>query len=223
MHFLSKLLALSLSAPSRIKEFAPDHQLHWEELGEILMNLKDQGVPDLVLMNARLPTLPLSRLSIKESPGRGRGVFAAQDCQEGDLLTCYPGDLILQPTGFTPDPKEVGIQDDQLLQDLMSRYCIGMTDDCAILGLPERDQDMAYVGHFINDACQEPPSNEEELEAYLEESQAKANAQLIPLENLHMVALATRDIQKDEEVFVFYGPIYWMEHTSTWKGQVLEP
>ena len=227
MHFLSKLIALSLSASTKnVAQTGQQHQLSWQELGEMLLDVQAQGIPDPVLMNTRFPSLPLSRLRVGASSvneGAGRGVFATQDCQEGDLLTCYPGDILLQPTGFTPSPKDMGITDDDTLRDLMSRYCIGMTDEYAIMGLPELDQDMAYAGHLINDGIASPPENEDQLEAYLKESQDKANAQLIPLENLHMVAIATKDIKKDEEVLIFYGPIYWMEHSSTWKGETPAP
>lgn len=227
MHLLSKLVALSLTASSKNLVQNEKHQLSWEELGQMLLDVQAQGIPDPVLMNTRFPSLPLSRLRVGASSVgdglAGRGVFATEDCREGDLLTCYPGDILLNPSGFTPDPKEKGIDDDDQLRDLMSRYCIGMTEDYAIMGLPGLDEDMAYAGHLINDGIAQPPAIEDDLEAYLEESQGKANAQLIPLENLHMVAIATRDIKKDEEILVFYGPIYWMEHASTWKGETMAP
>lgn len=229
MHLFPKLLALSFSA-STGKDLGQtnknEQQLSWQELGQMLLDVRAKGVADQVIMNTRFPSLPLSRLRVELSSvaeGAGRGVFATEDCLEGDLLTCYPGDILLHPTGFIPPPKEKGIDDDATLRDLLSRYCIGMTEEYAIMGLPTLDQDMAYAGHLINDGIAKPPETEDQLEQYLEESEAKANAQLIPLENLHMVAIATRDIQKDEEVTVFYGPIYWMEHTSTWKGELLEP
>lgn len=206
---LLKLLALSFTA-------SMEHQLSWQELGEMLMDVKAQGVPDEVIMNTRYPSLSISRLRVGPSTvgeGAGRGVFTTQDCQEGDLLTCYPGDILLHATkGLTPSPKEKGIDNDDTLRDLLSRYCIGMTDEYAIMGLPELDNDTAYVGHLINDGTAKPPEHPDQIEEYLVESQAKANAELIPLENLHMVAIATRDIKQDEEIYIFYGPVYWMEY-----------
>ena len=76
------------------------------------------------------------------------------------MLTCYPGDILLHPTnGFTPLPtKEMGINSDEQLQDLMSRYCIGMTEEYAIMGLPKLDDDMAYAGHLINDGVYTTPN-----------------------------------------------------------------
>lgn len=214
MHFLSNLVAFSLSTSSQ--------NLSWQELGELLLDVKSQGVPDDVILNTRFPSLQLSRVKVGPSmfgQGQaGRGVFATVDCQQGDLLTCYPGDVLLTKYGFTPDPKEKGIANDEMLRDLLSRYCIGVTEDTAIMALPELDSDMAYAGQFINDGIGKPPETKEDLEMYVEESQSKANAEFLPLENLHMVAIATRDIEKGEEICVHYGPVYWYEHTATWKG-----
>ena len=202
------------------------YQMTWEELGKQLLNLKHAGVPDDVIMGMRLQNLPLSRTRIDTSTTNsngntsGRGLFATMDCKQGDFLTCYPGDIVLHETkGFQPTPNEdIGILNDDMLRDYLVRYCIGITEEYAIMGLPHYDDDMAYAGHFINDGVCQPPTIETELESYMEESTLKANVQFLPLENLHLVGLATRDIQKGEELFVSYGPLYWMEHTPTWRG-----
>jgi hypothetical protein len=213
---LLQIIALSL-AVSRKNE--KSQHLTWQELGEILVGMKAQGVPDEVLMGTRLPSLQLSRTRIGTSQvdGSGRGLFATDDCQEGDLLTCYPGDILLHAKGFRPRPSEMGIQNDEMLRDYLGRYCIGVTDEYSIMGLPHLDQDVAYAGQFINDGVATPPATEAQLEGYVVESQTKVNAQFLPLEDLHMVTLATRDIQKGEEIFVYYGPVYWIEHKATWR------
>ena len=219
---LHNILTFALAASSgNVAKNSDDTGQHltWQELGQQLLSMKNGGIPDDALMGTRLTSLPLSRTRIDESLNRGRGLFASENCKEGDLLTCYPGDILLHSElGFRPTPAQMGIENDEMLRDYLCRYCIGLTDDYALMGLPHLDQDMAYAGHFINDGVTTPPAVEDELEDYLQESSAKANAQFLPLENLHLVALATRDIQKGEEVFVCYGPVYWMEHTSTWRG-----
>lgn len=193
-------------------------QLHWNDLGKTLLKLRDGSVPENILMMTRLTINNLSRVCVGSSviPNAGRGVFAAMDCQKGDLLTCYPGDVLLQKSGMTGLPEELK-SDDQKLQSLLAGYCIGVTDDYAIMGLPELDKDVSYIGHLINDGA-EIPVRESELDKYHFQSNQMANAQHVPLENLHMVTIATRDIQKGEEIFVYYGPIYWMDHVSTWLG-----
>lgn len=217
MGFLSKLLAVSLST-----SLNSNNNLSWQELGEFLLEEKSKGIPEEAILSTRLPSLQLSRVRIQQSTvgqgQAGRGVFAAVDCKEGDLLTCYPGDVLLTKYGFTPSPEEMGITDDKELRDLLGRYCIGVTDKYSIMALPQLDNDMAYVGHFINDGIENPPTTIEGLKLYMEEAPSKANAEFFPLENLHMVAIATRDIPNGEEICVHYGPVYWYEHTSTWQG-----
>lgn len=211
------IVVLGLSSPVP----APQQQLTWQELGTTLVTMRANGVPEDVLRGTRLPSLQLSRCRVSDSKvsSGGRGLFATMDCKQGDLLTCYPGDVLMRQTGFTPkNPKQDFGLDDATLRDYLQRYCIGLTEDTAIMGLPTLDQDMAYAGHFINDGVQQPPTIETELPNYYVESQKAANAEFIPLENLHMATIATRDIVKEEEIFVFYGPEYWMDHTSTWKG-----
>ena len=222
---LQKLLTCSLATSSSSgnnNNQQQQHQMTWHELGQQLLNLKNAGVPDDVIMGMRLQNLPLKRTRIDQStnPSSGRGLFAIMDIKEGDFVTCYPGDIVLHETkGFKPTPNEdVGIVNDDMLRDYLCRYCIGITDEYAIMGLPHLDTDVAYAGHFINDGVLTPPTIEEELEDYIRESTSKANVQFLPLENLHLVGLATRDISKGEELFVSYGPFYWMEHTPTWRG-----
>jgi len=52
------------------------------------------------LLSTRIPGLPLRRTVVGPStiPGAGRGLFAAQDIAEGELITCYPGDALV----YTP-------------------------------------------------------------------------------------------------------------------------
>lgn len=193
-------------------------QLSWEDLGRTLLNLRAGGVPDEVLMMTRMSIDNLSRARIGPSrvPDAGRGLFAAMDCREGDLLTCYPGDVLLRGSemiGLTDELKA----DREKLRSLASRYCIGVAGEYAVMGLPDLDQDVAYAGHFINDGAR-PPRTESELESYVWESGQMANAEHLPLENLHMVTVATRDIKEGEEILVLYGPTYWREHTLTWLG-----
>ena len=114
------------------------------------------GVLEDVLRGIRLPSLSLSRCRVSDSKvlKAGKGLFASMDCKQGDLLTCYPGDVLMRQTGFTPNPKKDLGLDDATLRDYLQRYCIGLTEDTAIMGLPTLDQDMAYAGHFINDGLQ---------------------------------------------------------------------
>jgi len=71
--------------------------------------------------------------------------------------------------------------------------------------------DPSYLGHFANDGIQIPPTCETELAPYVIQSSNTANAVHQPCEGCHMVTIATRDIHAGEEIFVSYGPEYWIE------------
>jgi hypothetical protein len=96
-----------------------------------------------------------------------------------------------------------------------------VSDEWGIVALPDlvvvgghNNDPGAYLGHFANDGVQTPPRCEADLSLYVLESNDRANAVHRPLEDCHMVTVATRDIQKGEEIFVTYGPEYWMEQPS---------
>mmetsp|Transcript_18185 Transcript_18185/g.28103 ORF Transcript_18185/g.28103 Transcript_18185/m.28103 type:complete len:250 (-) Transcript_18185:417-1166(-) len=213
----------SASDPDKNKITSPNpplrqNQLSWQDLGRMLMNLRSDGVPDDVLIGTRysLPTLSRTCIDSSQIPNAGRGLFASVDCPEGHLLTCYPGDILVHhATGLRNVPEELLKDGDGRLRSLLESNCIGVSEEYGILGLPHLDQDMAYVGHFANDGAR-PPRNEDDLTRYSIESEQIANAQHVPLENLHVVTVALRDIQKDEEILVSYGPEFWRGHTSTW-------
>ena len=198
-------------------------QATWEDIGRNLLNLRSVGVPDEILMTTRLDIPNLNKVCVQpslvggggEGGAAGRGLFATQDIMKGEIVTCYPGDILLQPSGLTGVPDYLQ-KDDELLRSMLTKYSIGIKDGYAIMGLPDRCDDMAYAGHLINDGISQPPTCTAELQAYITESNNKANIEHSPLENIHMVSIAKRNIQAGEELYVFYGPIYWMDHKETW-------
>ena len=178
------------------------------------------------VFNRRLKTLRLDRTVVKPSTlveGQ-RGLFASCDCRKGDLLTCYPGDLLI----VIPDEGDYCIRtgghvvhnmnghsfddDDYDLSDELMGYLLHTTDDYGVLGLPWLDQDSAYLGHFANDGAANP-TQAQDVDAYVRESLSKANAKNEMI-SCHMVTVATRDIPKGEEIFTSYGADYWMDNSD---------
>lgn len=185
--------------------------------GETLASLSarvEEALADstsIQLLNSRLADLSLNRTYVGPSPTAGRGLFAGVDCPEGTLLTCYPGDGILDVEdeevfwGY-----HVAYADDGTAWD--PDYLMYASDEIGLIGLPQLDQDPAYLGHFANDGVSELPRTlEDTFTTYCEESLSRANAREQDILNgCHMVLMATRDIAKDEEIFLCYGPEYWM-------------
>jgi hypothetical protein len=164
--------------------------------------------------------------------GIGKGLFARTDCPEGTLLTCYPGDALVDlentdaPHGegnvlWGSHAKKSAMMTNEggktchpLRQEYMLR---AIHDDWGIVAVPEivvEDDDPTYLGHYANDGAERPPTCESELAAYVIESADRANAVHQPCQGCHMVTVATRDVKAGEEIFVTYGPDYWREQAS---------
>jgi hypothetical protein len=174
------------------------------------------------LFNKRFSNIKLDRTEVGPSivvPDQ-RGLFASCDCSKGDLLTCYPGDLLVVIpdegdyellTGEHVENKE--FEDDEYdLSDELMGYLLHATDEFGVLGLPWLDDEPAYLGHFANDGAV-MPTQAKDVDTYISESLAKANAKNEMI-SCHMVTIATRDISKGEEVLTSYGPDYWMDHSD---------
>ena len=186
---------------------------------------EDSEATRLEILNQRLvDDLEISKTTVQPSPIAGRGLFATVDCQQGDILTCYPGDGIIR----TPDPENpegwsiswgdhIAPEDRQTMKDLSESirgYILYMDNEHSILGLPQYDDDPTYLGHFTNDGAK-CPTCQAELAAYATESNEVRNAMHQGMSgDCHMVTVATRDIAAGEEIFVTYGAEYWMEQAS---------
>jgi hypothetical protein len=83
------------------------------------------------------------------------------------------------------------------------------------VGIPDLNQDPAYLGHFANDGARLLGVDEGAADDYVAASERARNAQHVDVaDGLHMVTLATRHIRRGEEIFVSYGEEYWMEYNS---------
>lgn len=157
-------------------------------------------------------------------PGAGAGVFASEDFEEGDILTFYPGDILTfsrHPRRSTRSAKTRSIiwgahVPAELQVDKPSKwvdYEVAVSDVYTIMGHPSLLDDMAYVGHMVNDGAM-PQScaggdAAGESAAYIATSEKLANAAHIDLAGCHAAVVATRAVKADEELFVTYGVEYW--------------
>jgi hypothetical protein len=102
------------------------------------------------------------------------------------------------------------------IPDILLSYMIHATDDYGLLGLPvgaswNATDDTTYLGHFANDGASNIPYTLCELAPYVIESSELSNAVHKAICGCHMVTVATRDIRRGQEIFVVYGPGYWMD------------
>ena len=235
------------------------------------------------LICSRLDLPFLKRCEVRSSTieGAGRGLFAAEDIKEGEVITCYPGDALLYgilPKDGDEDEGEGTVESEVELNDQMSKLAedldyyfseedeemevdemilwgrhvesddrwdedvvfdgdetnppltstaVYLDETYAIMGHPDLVDNPAYAGHLANDGAghlafvkqseKDESSVEEMISEYILGSLEVANAMHRPLGGAgqyHTVTVATRDVEKGEEIFVTYGPDFWLGHAT---------
>lgn len=190
-----------------------------------------------MLFRMRLPTLGLNLTYVGPSRVAGRGLFALEAVPKGTILTCYPGDALILRSCIAPNDEnfeqDTFLDDDEAFSETLvwgehvttnqeqggidnlvanPEYVLQTpVEDWSIVALAHWDNDPCYLGHFANDGAS-APTCPAELSTYMIDSIEQNNAMHRDVLNCHMVTIATKDITVGEEIFVTYGPDYWMEH-----------
>jgi hypothetical protein len=160
--------------------------------------------------------------------------------EEGTETICLWGAHVLPSHRWDEDKVFDGTESTPPL----TSYAVSVDDLYSIMGHPQLDDNPAYFGHFANDGAGEfafegPKSqnnkmaalelgldtgeDEEDEElgiegniaAYVLRSLEVSNAMHRSLvDGLHVVTVATKDIMAGEEIYVTYGPDYWVENSK---------
>ena len=170
------------------------------------------------MLNSRIEGLGINRTELRSESVAGLGLFAMRDIQPGELITCYPGDVLMyHPTdgilfgGHVPE----SMRHTELVDSWWLDYSLAEDDDYAVVAIPGLNQDPAYLGHYANDGARLLGVDESAADEYVAASERARNAQHVDIEGgLHMVTLATRRIRSGEEIFVSYGEEYWLEFNA---------
>mgnify|MGYP006138463047 CR=1 FL=1 len=205
------------------KEHARDMALDFDALiGAISDNILDLmrivDRKEMVMINflmANLVPEGLSKVRVAPSSIHGNGVFAEHRINAGDLITVYPCDVLAidNPGGGMRLYRSNG---DAILRAeaavLYAYLCKVEGTKLAVAGDPDTHSPAACA-HIINDGAflEKADFSLEEAKAYMEESYVKQNCHFVSLADCCMVAVATKPIKKDEEVFAGYGAEFWGE------------
>jgi len=182
------------------------------------------------LFRTRFPKLRLNRCYVgveSTIDGAGRGLFASRDIEEGELITLYPGDVMLAWERTVGDfAGEVGVmfgnhvqKDDQkrtadrLTTDDARAYELKIGGRHSVVADPFLVDDAAYIGHIANDYSILNSRDKASVDSYVKSSKKGHNAAHFVLEGSHFVTVATRNISHDEEIFVSYGFSYWFSRS----------
>lgn len=170
-------------------------------------------------------------------PDAGMGVFAKVDIEEGDIVTCYPGDVVIAMpdtgkdvdvhTAYGPDCATIygahvprSMHADVISPDDMD-YALNINRRYAVVGLQALIDaadtnivDGSYLGHMINDGAKIRGLGSFDLRftvpAYIEETAAASNMIFSNVDGLHAVIKASRPVRAGEECLISYGPQYWI-------------
>lgn len=191
----------SLKKPKAIEDYDKRHV-------ELAVNLLD--VP-----------IPLNKVEVRASPIHGRGVFAKQKINKGELITIYPAHYVSVRPGGHDNPGSLGCIGSSLVErkglvlteTIRSFYAFDVTEHYVIYGHPDLIDNPAFLGHMINDGAKghstKATHNQKELLVYTKVSLALSNSKFQVVGGLCVVIVATKEIQIGDEVLVTYGYSYW--------------
>jgi SET domain-containing protein len=163
----------------------------------------------------------MSICEIRESKIHGRGVFATRKIEKGEKLCFYEG-KILYGVNSTNSTNSTNLQ---------NTYKLEITLDNKIVTIYGYEQPKSKLGiaQFINDGSSFTPKSTDYKEilkqavTYKLESAMAANTKLVIIKN-KIIAVATKSIEKDEELLLSYDVKYWIypdESTSEEKDAQL--
>lgn len=162
----------------------------------------------------------LNKSYVKASPVHGNGVFASQNLKRGDIVTFYFPYLLEYMYEDNENKQEAFvivpvISKRDFTQDLdqlhtLRKGTIKLSDTMMLVGDDQYYADSRFIGHIINDPCDFTKGKVTTVD-YEKQIMEKANASLITYskDKRFMYVIATKDIAKDEEVFVPYGCRFW--------------
>ena len=198
-----------------------------QRLKELIESSKDACAMRDQLIGTRLDW-NLNRVSVRASliNGAGNGLFAARQLERGELITFYPGDLrvrwqrsdlsLVEGVGFAFGAHVATARRDFLRHALLEAGpeeldvipVIGGDSGISVAGDPIVTDDLAYVAHVINDCA--TCSTLDDIAEYAAAAITQANAHTISIEGCHLAAVAARRVEKGEEIYMSYGPPYWL-------------
>ncbi len=177
--------------------------------------------------------LPFSTLiELRASAIHGVGVFATCNIPKFCMVTFYPGDIaectpkqrsnigkVRTCSTFSKrfQEKYDGAERQQRFEKLRTNgnYTLQVDSKNTIIADPCFDNNVCYFGHFVNDRFK-PDGNKITDEVYHKLSTSRSNCAYYKFNaGLHIGILTTRNIAKNEELFVTYGACFWNLQTTS--------
>jgi hypothetical protein len=149
------------------------------------------------------------------------GVFATRPITKSEVITFFPAHLVFLTTNEYPRTDvrhqclQVGAPRDNSseLPDGATEddFFATLNSDLQIWADPAEKEDPRCLAHYIRDAARlAGPALEDQME-YLNLSATRRNAHLTTIQGLAVAAVAAREIEAGEQVFLQHGLDFWLE------------
>tara|TARA_Y100000591_G_scaffold332829_2_gene371784 strand:- start:140 stop:1039 length:900 start_codon:yes stop_codon:yes gene_type:complete len=196
----------------------PPTLTHVSHIGTAHHYLKMVGLEHQLVLVAMLsknvcPT-GLCNVRVGYSQRHGQGVFAQRNLCRGDLITLHPchymsldipgtGSVWIETNPCVPKVTE-------LISKLLYHYSASVYGTCiSVAADPSMPVCPAACAHLINDGATMENNSARDRCKYMRESHMAQNCHLVPLAGVSIAAVASRDIQRNEEIYTSYGWLYW--------------
>ena len=149
----------------------------------------------------------------------GRGLFANAALPARTLVSLYPVHAVGSDDHNSGQADLVASSADMDYFDASDARCeyrvyLRQSTGCIndfIDANPERPIIDGWVAHLVNDACMCEGREPAQVESYLERSVGAASCALVPVGRAPLMAcVTTRPVAAGAELFVSYGPSYWV-------------
>lgn len=230
LHGLKELFSSILKLNSLINGTSDD-TAEMKCIGDQLLEFTNSFKIHSLLNGPQMPEMGM--VHIDDSLTHGKGVFASQKIEKGDLITLYPAHyLILHPDGDNSAKSagaitRMGVVESQLVKDRKLSITDSMRFDYkgdidqyySICGDPRITDNSSYLGHMINDGVRgHSTATQHKLEdqrLYYQLALMKNNSRFEVVHGMCIAVVATKDIEVGEEVFITYGYGYWTSFNTS--------
>lgn len=156
-----------------------------------------------------------NHIEIKESSGKGLGVFATDDISENSIITFYP------IHGYCLDGSNIyKTSSDMKNLNNYEDHCFVLDDNFSVIANPRSVDNTLLLGHMINDSVgntfNEPIDSHSIKNGIYEYVQKSNNNCLIKVNKKYGIiyVISTSHIYKGDELFTSYSPYFWFSRVS---------
>lgn len=152
----------------------------------------------------------------------GKGLFADCDIPADTAITMYPAHYTVITTS---DGKQT-VTHPKGLPEPDKQYHIRTSSSLSFIGCPDLWEHPWFLGHMLNDSCNLEGLKKRNVAGWLlhynRTARPTTNTRFIIHED-HIYVVTTRDVKKDEELFISYGPDYWFvsQGIPDWKHRIM--